>query len=152
MKDSKRRINAIALARRVNELACERYKAMLNRLHAHLQEIEDEIAALNALKDEEGHICSPDSAPYLANFLSSIENRKRFLTREAETHRASIVEVREKLRLAFLEVKSAEAAIRNIQDQVQIAERRRELANADEVAQTVFLRHSLKVPEKRSVS
>ncbi|RMH46338.1 MAG: hypothetical protein D6688_05005 [Alphaproteobacteria bacterium] len=140
MKDPKRRIGAIALVKRISELECDKYKASLGRLQARLQEIEDEVAALNGLRDSEGRISSPDSAPYLAGFLTSIESRKRFLAQEAEAHRASIEDLMDRLQAAFLEVKTAEAAIRSASHQLQTEEKRREQGEIEEVAKTIFLR------------
>ncbi|MDF1716275.1 MAG: hypothetical protein P1U75_06330 [Antarcticimicrobium sp.] len=135
-----RRISALKLIQRIKQHEIDGYAARMTAIRSEQAALQDELAALQARAEKEGHVASPESAPYLASFLRAVEARRAFLNGKLDALQTRAEEIEAQLLGVYREAKTNDAALDTSLAQQRQHENRQELAETEEIARNVYLR------------
>lgn len=137
---ARRRISALRLIQRIKQYEIDGYAARMNAIRAEQAEVQQELSALQARVETEGHVTSPEAAPYLAGFLRAVEARRGFLNEKLEQLDARAAEIEAQLLGSYRAAKTNEAVLDSSLEQQRRHEDRLESAETEEIARNVYLR------------
>ncbi|TDK50228.1 hypothetical protein [Antarcticimicrobium luteum] len=138
---ARRRISALRLIQRIKQHEIDGYAARMTAIRAEQANLHEEIKALQARVESEGHITSPEAAPYLAGFLRAVEARRALLTGQLAALDEKAAGIEAQLMGSYREAKTNDAALDQSLEQLQKHEDRREAAETEEIARNVYLRN-----------
>jgi len=137
---ARRRISALRLIQRIKQYEIDGYAARMNAIRAEQAEVQQELSALQTRVETEGHVASPEAAPYLAGFLRAVEARRGFLNEKLQQLDARAAEIEAQLLGSYRAAKTNEAVLDSSLEQQRQHENRLESAETEEIARNVYLR------------
>lgn len=137
---ARRRISALRLIQRIKQHEIDGYAARMTAIRAEQATLQEELKALQARAETEGHVTSPEAAPYLAGFLRAVEARRALLTEQLEELDRKAAEIEAQLLGTYREAKTNDAALDSSLDQQRRHEDRQEQSETEEIARNVYLR------------
>lgn len=140
---TRHRISALRLIQRIKQHEIDGYAARMTSIRAEQAALQEELAALQTRAEQEGHVTSPEAAPYLAGFLRAVEARRAFLTEKLDVLQQKAAQIEAQLMGSYREAKSNDAALDTSLEQQRQHETRQELAETEEIARNVYLRRRM---------
>lgn len=140
---TRRRISALRLIQKIKQHEIDGYAARMTSIRAEQAALQEELAALQTRAEQEGHVTSPEAAPYLAGFLRAVEARRAFLTGKLDVLQQKAAQIEAQLLGSYREAKSNDAALDTSLEQQRQHENRQELAETEEIARNVYLRRRM---------
>ena len=137
---ARRRISALRLIQRIKQYEIDGFAARMTAIRAEQAELQQELQALQARVETEGHVSSPEAAPYLAGFLRAVEARRGFLNDQLQQLDAKAAEIEAQLLGSYRAAKTNEAVLDSSLEQQRQHEDRQETAETEEIARNVYLR------------
>ncbi len=137
---AQRRISALKLIQRIKQHEIDGYAARMTAIRAEQAALHQELEALQVRVETEGHVTSPEVAPYLAGFLRAVEARRTLLNDQLAALDKKAAGLEAQLLGSYREAKTNEAALDSSLDQQRQHETRQETAETEEIARNVYLR------------
>lgn len=137
---ARRRISALRLIQRIKQYEIDGFAARMAVIRSEQADIQAELRRLQGLIETDGHVTSPETAPYLAGFLRAVEARRGFLNERLKTLEAKAAEIEAQLLGTYREAKTNEAVLDNSLEQQRQHDDRQQLAETEEIARNVYLR------------
>jgi len=135
-----RRISALELLHRVKRQEIEGIGVQLKDIRAEQAKISAELSDLKQRAVDESLQASPETLPFLSDFLKAIEQRRGLLVKRQSQLNEAAQEIEDQLKSAFIEAKRNEVVLDLARREVQLHEERRESSEASEIAQNIYLR------------
>lgn len=133
------------LVQRIKQHEIDGYAANLANIRTRQTAIHDELENLIQLRDREGHVSTPEAAPYLAGFLRAIKARSSWLAEQLAELDREATDVEQLLHAAFTEVHANESVLSRAEEEVKLERERAEIATAEEIARSMYLHRRRKV-------
>ncbi|GAA6199899.1 hypothetical protein [Aquicoccus sp. SU-CL01552] len=140
---TRRRISALRLIQKIKQHEIDGYAARMTSIRAEQAALQEELAALQTRAEQEGHVTSPEGAPYLAGFLRAVEARRVFLTGKLDALQQKAAQIEAQLLGSYREAKTNDAALDTSLEQQRQHETRQEMAETEEIARNVYLRRRM---------
>lgn len=137
---ARRRISALRLIQRIKQYEIDGFAARMTAIRAEQAALQQELTALQTRVEREGHVASPEAAPYLAGFLRAVEARRAFLNGQLDRLAAKAAEIEAQLLETYRKAKTNDAVLDSSLDQQRRHEDRQESAETEEIARNVYLR------------
>lgn len=138
---ARRRISALKVIQRIKQHEIDGYAARMTAIRAEQAALQEELAALQTRAEAEGHVTSPEAAPYLAGFLRAVEARRALLNEQLDALNEKAAEIEAQLLGTYREAKTNDAALDRSLDDQRRHEERQAAAETEEIARNVYLRH-----------
>lgn len=138
--DRERRIKALTTLQRIKEHELDEQAAQMNVIRLAQASLQKELDVLDDRVANESAIETPEAAPYLANFLQAVENRRTFLKAEFEKLEEKAAQIEGRLFETYTEARSNESVLDKSLTEKRLEEDRAETSALEEVARNRYLR------------
>ena len=135
-----RRISALEVLQRIKQQEIDGIGSRLTAIREKQSQIDRALCELRQLAITEANNTSPETLPFLPDFLKAIEQRSRLLAEQLNVLNEEGLSIEEELRSAFLDGKKNEVVLDIARQKNKLHEAQRETAEMTEIAMNVFLK------------